>query len=225
MTKLANGIQSNAQSLGFNSVGVLSTQLPQGPASDSFKLYVYVNIIDDWQATTVYNLVTAITCMPNTTQTTAIIQAILGQDMSNSYMDDINSGKLSQVAQNAQVLAAQLNYLSSLTPVEINQMASIREYLVDKVSALSIGDMSSIKAVSSALSATTTSYEQISSTSAVRSFFFLAEYRDFYLFNIHGEVVTNKQKLGFKIGYNRVIYSFATSLNKPKNHATPSRYA
>jgi len=158
------GIQSNAQSLGFNSIGQLSTQLPQGPASDSYKLYLFVNIIDDTQGTTVYNLATAITCMPNTTQTMAISQAILNQDMSNSYMDDINSGELSRVSQNAQILALQLNSLSS---VDINQMASIREYLLAKVTALSISDVNSIIVTSSALSAATTTYDQISTTSAV----------------------------------------------------------
>ena len=158
------GIQSNAQSLGFNSIGQLITQLPQGPASDSYKLYLYVNIIDDTQGITVYNLATAITCMPNTTQTMAISQAILDQDMSHSFMDDINSGELSRVSQNAQILASQLNSLSS---VDINQMASVREYLLRKVTALSISDVNSIIMTSSALSAITNACEQISTTSAV----------------------------------------------------------
>ena len=49
-----------------------------------------------------------------------------------------------------------------------NQMSVLREFMVNKMNELSVSDMSSIKVISSALSAATGAPQQISSKSAVK---------------------------------------------------------
>ena len=96
-----------------------------------------------------------------------------------SLLVALNSGNLNLVSSNVIALSTVLNIpitssYSNSTENELlnNDMADLREFLVEKVSTLSISDISSVKVISSALASATQSTGQISSKTAVKYFDF-----------------------------------------------------
>jgi hypothetical protein len=178
---------SNPVSLSYNSIGNLSIQLPQGPKSDSYRIYLFVNIIDDSLGTTVYNLTLPISVTSNKLLVQNLMGSISSNDMSNSIYADLNSGNLNLVTKNVVSLSTSLNIQISdissgfiLNSSVNNQMASLRDFMITKVSNLYVSDVSSIKVISSALSMATKVFYQISSNSAVNQF----KYNIFFSFRI-----------------------------------------
>jgi hypothetical protein len=179
----------NPIALNYNSNGVITLQLPQGPDTDSFFIYLFVNVIDDTDGTTVYFFPTPVTVKPNDALASSLANSIASNDANSPLVLELNSGNLNLVSKNVIALATVFNMQSSSNNagsnatsssssnsssdqnVQINnQMASLREFLVDKVSSLTVSDVSSIKVISSALSAATQTANQVSSNTAVRAF-------------------------------------------------------
>ena len=111
---------------------------------------------------------------------------ITSNDPNSPFLQDINSGNVNLVAKNVIALTSVFNIqalsgsqtqsnssssTSSSSPIQANpvndQQASLREFLIGKVADLSVSDMSSIKVISSALSAASANTEQISKNAAV----------------------------------------------------------
>ena len=169
--------------LNYNSNGVISLQLPQGPDTDSYFVYLFVNVIDDTDGKTVYYLTTPVQVTPNNNLANSLANSIANNDASNPVVLQLNSGNLNLVSKNVIALATVFNIQStnngngSTTNSTIqsnqvnNQVASLREFLVTKISGLSVSDISSIKVIASALSAATQSPNQISTNTAVRADF------------------------------------------------------
>ena len=172
--------------LNYNSNGVISLQLPQGPDTDSYFVYLFVNVIDDTDGKTVYYLTTPVQVTPNNNLANSLANSIASNDASNPVVLQLNSGNLNLVSKNVIALATVFNIQStnsgsngngSTTNSTIqsnqvnNQVASLREFLVTKISGLSVSDISSIKVIASALSAATQSPNQISTNTAVRADF------------------------------------------------------
>ena len=159
----------------------MSTQLPQGPSGDSYKIYLCVHIIDDTDGLTVYNLPLPVTVMPNNEDIAAsLLNSIDTNDASMPFLVDLNSGNLNLVSQNVIALTTSFNNIqtspasasnATYLTQEFTQMASVRTYLVEKVTSLSVSDVSSIKVISSALASATQTTSQISKKSAVISHF------------------------------------------------------
>ena len=158
--------------LAFNANGQVSLQLPQGATSDAYKLYISVHLIDDMGGTAVYSLVNPIVVAPNAILLASLVAAIMNSDTSNPFMIALNSGDLNQVVYQVSALAASTNQVESnaTTTLTYDQMALTREYLTQKIVDLPISNVSSIKLMASALSATTFLTEQVSSTTAVSLF-------------------------------------------------------
>ena len=150
-------------------------QLPQGPSSDFYRIYLFVNIIDDSYGKTVYNIPTSVTVMPNDALANTLIDAISSQNTNSPVYATLNSGDLNLVAKNVIALSTVFNIQSNTMPTsnvtaisaQNNQMATLREFFFEKIGNLSISDMSSIKLIASAFSAATDTPVQISSKSAV----------------------------------------------------------
>lgn len=168
----------NPIALNYNSNGDLNIQLPQGPAYDSYKLHLFVNIIDDSYGTTVYQIGQPISVMPNDNFVTNLASTIKSNDPNSQFLQDLNSGNVNLVAKNVLALTSVFNLESSSTAgaqanstassnADNDQKASIREYLIGKVADLTVSDLSSIKVISSALSAASANTEQITRNSAV----------------------------------------------------------
>ena len=167
----------NPIALNYNSNGNLNIQLPQGPAYDSYKLYLFVNIIDDTYGVTVYNLTQPVIVMPNNNLTNSLAASIATNDPNSTFLLDLNSGNLNIVAKNVIALTSDFNIQSlsqsssSSNNSENDQKAVLREFLIGKMAELSVSDMSSIKVIASALSSATANTDQISRNAAVNKFF------------------------------------------------------
>ena len=150
--------------MGYNSYGVVSLQLPQGPQFDSYNIYLSVNIIDDSNGKFFFNLSTPVQVQPNN-NTNNILQAILSNNSSSNQMLELNSGNLNLISR--YVISLSLFMSTQNPPFDNDQMASIRENLMSKLSQLIISNMSSIKVLSSAFSILTQKPDQVTSSLAV----------------------------------------------------------
>ena len=165
--------------MNYNTNGVLWIQLPQGPDSDGNKIYLFVNVIDDTYGVTVYNLPQPVVVTPNNNLADQLASLITTNDPNSPFLQDLNSGNVNLVAKNVIALTSVFN-IQSLSPSASNasttvtnsandQKASLREFLIGKVTELTVSDMSSIKVISSALSTASANTDQISRNSAVNS--------------------------------------------------------
>jgi hypothetical protein len=67
----------NPIGLTFDVNGSVNIQLPAGPIYDSYKLYIFVQIYDDFGAIAVYNISNSITVRINASLTESIVKNIL----------------------------------------------------------------------------------------------------------------------------------------------------
>ncbi len=170
--KVTYSSNQNPIVINYNSVGIASIQLPQGPESDSYKIYLFVNIIDDSTGTTVYLISTPVVVTPNDQLTDDLTTMLATNDPSSQINLELNSGNLNLVAKNVIALTSVFNIQSRSNSSgniseKTNKMADLREFMVKKVTELSVTDISSVKVISSALSVSTQTYEQITSNTAV----------------------------------------------------------
>jgi len=144
-------------------------QLPQGPQSDSYQIYLSVNIVDDTNGVTTYSLPSPVVVLPNTN--------LLSDPSSNvQLMTELNSGNVNLVARNAIAIASGLNmqFDSPQTSTsQISEVTAFKELLVNKVTQLSVSDSNSISTIASTLSSLTQVPNQVSSNMAVNYFFLL----------------------------------------------------
>ena len=142
--------------------------MPEGPSSDFYKIYLYVNILDDMGGTTVFPIVTPVTVYPFDDLAYNMVYSIVNEssvDQINAY---INSGNLNILAKNVIPLSTALNIISKrVLTTSDNLLARARKYMIDRVTESSLSDLSSIKVISSSLSASTETHEQVSSTTGV----------------------------------------------------------
>ena len=153
-------------------------QLPQGPDSDGNKIYIFVNVIDDTYGVTVFNITQPVIVNPNNNLATQLAASITTNDPNSPFLQNLNSGNVNLVAKNVIALTSVFNIQSlsssgtsastNLTSAsaENDQKASLREFLIGKVTELTVSDMSSIKVISSALSTASANTEHISRNSA-----------------------------------------------------------
>lgn len=169
----------NPIALNYNKKGDLFIKLPQGPAYDSYKLYLFVNIIDDTYGTIVYNITQPVTVMPNDNLANSLAASISTNDPNSPFLQALNSGNLNLVAKNVIALSSVFNIQSlsatssatssnsSVNNADNDQKAELREFLIKKVSNLSVSHMSSIKVISSSLASASANTNQITRNSAV----------------------------------------------------------
>jgi hypothetical protein len=157
----------NLISLNYNSNGQVSVQLPQGPQSDSYKIYLSVNIIDDTYGVTAFVIKTPVIVMPNDALAMSLMQSMMNNDANNKMIIEMNSNNINMVAANAIALSTMFN-IDSINETNINNdKAFMRDFMAAKVTGLSISDVSSIKLMGSALSKITETPQQVSSNTAV----------------------------------------------------------
>ena len=167
--------------MNYNSVGIGNLQLPQGPQSDSYFIYLSVNIIDDTNGVTNFVLSNPVVVLPNTN--------LLSDASSNrQLMTELNSGNVDLVSRNALAIAMGLNMQfnsSQSTSSQTSQVTAFKEFLVTKVTELSVSDSNSMCTIASTLSSLTQTPSQVSSNMAVKKFVLkisVLERSNFYFF-------------------------------------------
>jgi len=151
-------------SISYNSLGVGNLQLPQGPQSDSYQIYLSVNIFDDTNGVTTFSLPSPVVVLPNTN--------LLSDPSSNvQLMTELNSGNVNLVARNVIAIATGFNMqfnLSQTSTSQISEVTAFKELLAKKVTQLSVSDSNSINTIASSLSSLTQVPEQVSPNLAVK---------------------------------------------------------
>lgn len=155
----------------------MNIQLPQGPEFDFYKIYLFVNVIDDSFGTTVFTITTPVNVFPDYQLANSLAASISNNDPNSPILQALNSGNLNIIAKNVIALTTVFNIQSSSNSSSYmsfdsinalnNQMANLRNFMVNRIVELSISDISSIKVISSALSVATQTYQQISTNTAV----------------------------------------------------------
>ena len=123
--------------------------------------------------------------MPNEALIGDLTNSIFSNDPDNQLLTQLNSGNLNIVAKNVIALTTAFNIQSDTSSSSSsssastadddlvnNQLASLRQFMVEKISNLSVSDISSVKLIAAALSASTASPQQVSSSVAVNLFIF-----------------------------------------------------
>ena len=95
--------------MNYNNQGALSIQLPQGPQSDSYRLYLFVNIIDDSLGVTVYNITTPVQVNPNQNLADNLLSDILTNSPTSPFLNNLQSGNLNVVAKTIIGIASVFN--------------------------------------------------------------------------------------------------------------------
>ena len=139
--------------------------MPQGAPDDNYNIYIYVKIIDNENGVTVYHIPSPIQVLPNTQAANLALNLVNSVDPNNQISQEINSKNLNLVSKNVLVLASVLNRASAA--LTNDQKSVIRDYLINKISSLTLSDMSSVNLIASSLSLLTSSPDQMSKLASV----------------------------------------------------------
>jgi hypothetical protein len=147
---------------------VASLQLPQGPSTDSYNIYLSVNIVDDTNGVTTYSISNPVQVLPNQN----LASTLTNSSGNTLLIAQINSGNINAVASNSLAISTSLNmqFNESQSLTQTSQISELKEYLVEKVGQLSVADSNSILTITSALSSLTQLPNHVSSNMAVRFF-------------------------------------------------------
>ncbi len=105
----------NPFSIGYNSNGILKFQLPQGPTYDSYNLYLFVNVIDNNNGVTVYNLSTPVKVLSNSNVLFDLVKNVMIKNLSLDFVNTIYNGNIQSSSQLITNLISTLNIQSETT--------------------------------------------------------------------------------------------------------------
>lgn len=150
-------------------MGVASLQLPQGPSTDSYNIYLSVNIIDDTNGVTTYSIPNPVHVLSNQN----LASTLTNSSGNTLLIAQINSGNINTVVSNSLAISTSLNmqFNESQSLTQASQISELKEYLVERVGQLSVSDSNSIITITSALSSLTQSPNHVSSNMAVKFFY------------------------------------------------------
>jgi hypothetical protein len=106
--------------LGFNSNGILSTQLPLGSIYDSYKLSIYVQIFDNDNGIAYYTIPTQVTVEADVAATQSVFAAITSSNTNSPVLASLYSGSSQASIQNILSLSSVLNTMSLSDKVSIS---------------------------------------------------------------------------------------------------------
>jgi hypothetical protein len=173
----------NLISLSSNTNGQINFQLPQGPQSDTYKIYLVVNVKDNSNGVTTYNISTPVTVLSNDTSVQSLTDSILnlnGNGSNSQILNSLNSGDTNLVTSNVLALTSLINAQStsdnSSSNSDNSQMKLLRDFMADKVTQLSVTDVNSIRMIGAALSSITQETQQVSVNTAVNFICYFEEH-------------------------------------------------
>ena len=92
----------------YDSQGRMAMQLPQGPPYDSYKVNLFVQIVDDGDGVTVFNITDPVYVHPNSELTNMMMDDILYNPVS-SFLNILKTGTLQGVSQQLASFTSMLN--------------------------------------------------------------------------------------------------------------------
>lgn len=126
---LLKGLYSGQQtttSIGSNSIGSISSQLPVGAVYDSYNLYISVNIIDNDNGVTTYQIANPVVVQPAQSDLASIIQQLLDPNSANSLNSILYSGNSQLTTQTILSISSMLNGASLSDQLALAALGKIR---------------------------------------------------------------------------------------------------
>lgn len=181
---------TNPMALNYNDNGILNIQLPQGSKLNEFKLSLFVQVIDDADAITVFEIPGYLTVEPKEGITEGFAVELLNDQADSGFVKDLLSGDLQLAAKNIICYTSILNGQddssnSSLNGIDLSPSdvkLSIKEKFVNVAVELKVTDISSIKVLGSVLSVLTESTNEVNTDSVVMNFFILSLKKKLFVF-------------------------------------------
>ncbi len=169
---------------------MIKTQLPQGPVNDFYKIFISVNIVDDFNGIAAFNLTAPVNVAADTNATNSLIDSIVSSESSSTFLKTLQSGDLKTVAKNVIALAVTLNSLvddessysysnsnssginstNSVAEQQRNQKVDARASLMNFITQIPVSSASSAKVLSSTISVLTRKTSEINLETAVMNF-------------------------------------------------------
>lgn len=127
--------QQTELGLGSSLTGVLMTQLPNGAPADSNRLYIYVNIIDNDNGVTTFQIATPVQVDPDMGVLNSVIQQLSDPTNTGTINNVLASGN-SQLATSVLLSVASLlnsvTYSSASSNLTANEVKMLEKKLVFK---------------------------------------------------------------------------------------------
>lgn len=142
-------------------MGTIRVLLPAGPSEDSYKIYLYIRIIDDSNGFTTFKINNPVQVFINKSTIETTIANLNG--LTNCpFVNSLQTGNLQEVAQTGQSLAMTLNSMDftdsdgnplneSELNIATNKRANARAILTSFITETPISDIQSIKLISSVM--------------------------------------------------------------------------
>jgi hypothetical protein len=105
----------NVYSLTYDTAGTVGFKLPVGLSTDSYKLYLYVKIIDDLNTITIFNIPTSVTVTVDDAYATSMATDLTSGNSSTLAL--LQSASPASVAAQAQAIASTLSQSNSTSQV------------------------------------------------------------------------------------------------------------
>jgi hypothetical protein len=116
--------------LGTNSDGTLSLQLPLGPATDGYKTYLYVNIIDNDGGTTTYQFPSPVVVNQSANLLQTVTDQLLNPTGGGNIVEALYNGDSQLTTQTLLTISSVLN---SVNTSAYNTVGSVVDRLADRI--------------------------------------------------------------------------------------------
>ncbi|RNA19749.1 polycystic kidney disease 1-like 2 [Brachionus plicatilis] len=153
---------SSPIALSYNQNGLLVTQLPQGLYSDGYKMHLFVQIIDDSDAITIYEIENPVVVEVRQDILLGLTNQLVNDPENSEFFKQIKSGDLHQASAN--IISMSLLLREQTENAENNQ--KIKDLFIQVADDFKVGDLSSLKLVSSVMSTLSENSDEMTEFSA-----------------------------------------------------------
>ena len=116
--------------MSFNTNGYERVLLPAGPQDDSYKVYVFVRVIDDLGGVAEYKISSPIIVEPNFYAANAYLSDMLNNKNTKTFIKQLFTGNLQQTAQNVISFATNLNQIKINNPIDNADAVNLNKTLI-----------------------------------------------------------------------------------------------
>lgn len=156
---------SSPTALSFNQNGLLVTQLPPGSKLDGYKLYIFVQIIDDSDAITIYEIEKPVVVQVRHDVLSQLSNQLANDPENSEFFKQIKYGNLQQASTNM----ISMSMLLKEQPNNEQDNYKIKDLFIQAANDLEADDLSSVKVISSVVSVLTENIQELTEFSASKA--------------------------------------------------------
>ncbi|CAF0988120.1 unnamed protein product, partial [Brachionus calyciflorus] len=163
-----NSKESSPIAINYNQNGTLITKLPQGLKENSYKLFVFVQVIDDSDGITIYEIPQIITVELMSGFLNDFSNQILNNPEQSNFLNDIKNGNLQDSSSSLISINSLINNEENSSNLLVEKQ-KLKNILIDIACNFQITDLSSVKVIASVLSVLTENPQDVSDSRNVKS--------------------------------------------------------